>query len=88
MSLVPDLDPYFGLSGLSVMKWVLVQHPETHVCSPGLYSSKEKHTVSVHVPLMTGTAVSHNFGIPASEGNPTSCVQADGSSNMSSVLSD
>ena len=43
--------------------------------------------MSVHVPLMTGIAVPHNSGIPASEGNPASCVQVDGSSNMSSVLS-
>ena len=43
--------------------------------------------MSVHIPLMTGTAVSHNSRILASEGNPSSCVQADGSSNMSSVLS-
>ena len=43
--------------------------------------------MSIHIPLMTGTMVSHNSGILASKGNPASCVQADGSSNMSSVLS-
>ena len=41
----------------------------------------------MHVPLMARTTVSHNSGIPAFEGNPSSRVQADGSSNMLSVLS-
>ena len=43
--------------------------------------------MSVHVPLMIGSVLSHNPGIPASEGNPASYVQADDSNNMSSVLS-
>ena len=64
-----------------------MQHPKTNVRSPDLYWDKKKHTVFVHVPLMTGTVVSHNTGIPAFEDNPASCVQADGSSNMSSILS-
>ena len=64
-----------------------MQHLETGTCSLSPYWGKEEHTMSVHVPLMTGTEVSHNSGIPAFEGDPASCVQADGSSNMSSVLS-
>ena len=38
------------------------------------------------VSLMTGTVVSHNSGTSTSVGNPFSCAQADGSGNMSSVL--
>ena len=37
----------------------------------------------VYVPLITGTEVSHNSGIPASKDNPASSVQANGSGNMS-----
>ena len=43
--------------------------------------------MSVHVPLMIGTEVPHNPGIPASVGNPVSCVQAGGSDSMSFALS-
>ena len=43
--------------------------------------------MSAHVPLTTGAVVSHNSGIPASEGNPASYVQVDGSNNMSSAPS-
>ena len=39
----------------------------------------------VHVPLITKTLVFRNFGIPASEGNPVSCVQAGDNGNTSSV---
>ena len=42
--------------------------------------------MSVHGPLMTGTKVSYNPGIPASEGNPVSSVQTGGTGNMLSVL--
>ena len=41
----------------------------------------------VHVPLMIGIEVSHNPGIPASMGNPISCVQVGGSDSMSSAPS-
>ena len=44
--------------------------------------------MSTLVPLMTGTALSQNPGILASEGNPASHVRADGRNNMSSVLTD
>ena len=42
--------------------------------------------MSASVPLMTGIALSRNPRIPASRGNPTSYVQADGRNNKSSVL--
>ena len=43
--------------------------------------------MSMHVPLMIGTQVSHNLGIPASVGNLVSCVQAGGNDSMSSAPS-
>ena len=43
--------------------------------------------MSAPVPLMTGTAMSHNSEILSSERNPASYVQADGSGSMSSILS-
>ena len=55
-----------------------MHHPETDTSFPGPYWNKENPTVSMHIPLMIGTTVSHNPGIPASEGNFVSCVQADG----------
>ena len=42
--------------------------------------------MSMYVPLMTRTAVSHNLGIPTFEGNSALCAHADGNKNMSSVL--
>ena len=63
-----------------------MQHHETDIGSHGPYRDKENPIVPMHVPLMTRTAVSHNLGILASEGNFVSCVQADGSRNMSSTL--
>ena len=65
-----------------------MQHPGTDTGSPGPCWVKEKQTVFVHVPLMIGTEVSHNFRIPASMGNPVSSVQAGGNGNMSPVLAD
>ena len=44
--------------------------------------------MSAPVPQMTRTTLSRNPGILASRGNPTSYVQVDGRSNMSSVLTD
>ena len=40
----------------------------------------------MNVPLMTGTEVSHNSGILASEDSPVSCVHAGGNRNMFSGL--
>ena len=40
----------------------------------------------MHVPLMTGTEVSHNFGIPSFEDNSASGVQVDGNGNMVPAL--
>ena len=42
--------------------------------------------MSVHAPLMTGTVVSCNFGIPVSEGNPVLSVHAGGTGNTLSAL--
>ena len=64
-----------------------VPHPKTDTGSLSLYWGKERQTVSVHVPLMIGTEVSHNPGIPTFVGNPVSCVQADASDRMSSAPS-
>ena len=71
---------------MSVKKKELVQHTETDTGSPGTCWGKEEQTASVNVPLMTETVVSRNSGIPASEGNPVSCVQASDNGNTSSAL--
>ena len=42
--------------------------------------------MSASVPLMTGTALSHNSGILAFMDNPFSCAKADGNRSMSSTL--
>ena len=62
-----------------------MQHPGTDIGPSGPYWDEKEQTVSMHVPLMTGTALSHNFGILASKCNPASYVQADGSGSMSSA---
>ena len=64
-----------------------VPHLRNDTGSPGSCWGKERQTVSMHVPLMIRTEVSHNLGIPASMGNLVSCVQACGSDNMSYALS-
>ena len=58
----------------------------TNTCSLGPWWGREEQIESVKVPLMIGTGVSHNSGIPASEGNLVSSVQAGGNRNMSSAL--
>ena len=63
-----------------------MQHTGTDIDSLGPCRGKEEQPVSASVSLMVGTELSQNPGILASEGNPVSCVQADGSNNMSSVL--
>ena len=63
-----------------------MQHLGTDTGSLSPCWGKNKHTMSVHVPLMTGTMPSKNPGIFASEGNPASYVQANGNGNMSLVL--
>ena len=40
----------------------------------------------MYVPLMAGTKVSYNSGIPAFEDNPASIVEVDGNGNMSPAL--
>ena len=63
-----------------------MQCPTTNIVSPDPWWGKEEQTVSVHVPLMTRTEVSHNFGILAFEDNLASSVQADGNGNMAPAL--
>ena len=63
-----------------------MQCPSIDTGSPGPWWGKEEQIESVHVPLMIGTAVSHNSGILASEDNPVSCVQAGCNGNMSFAL--
>ena len=60
-----------------------MQRPTTNTISPGPLCDKEEQIAFVYIPLMTKTEVSHNSGIPASEDNPASSVQADGSGNKS-----
>ena len=61
-------------------------YSETDNGSSGPCWSKKEQAVSEYVSLMIRTMVSHNPGTSASMGNPISCAQADGSGNMSSVL--
>ena len=51
-----------------------MQHLVTNTDSPGPWWGKEEQVVSANISLMTGTRVSHNPGIPASEDNLVSCV--------------
>ena len=51
-----------------------MQCPRTNTGSLGPWWGGVEQTECVNVPLMTGTGVSHNPGIPSSEGNPASCV--------------
>ena len=62
-----------------------MQHHEISTSSSGPHWGEKEKTVSVPVPLMTGTEVSY---IPASVGNLVSHVRADGNENISSVLTD
>ena len=63
-----------------------MQNLETDTGSPSPYRDKENPIVSVHIPLMTRTAMSHNLEILVFEGNFVSCVQADASRNMSLAM--
>ena len=51
-----------------------MQRPKIVTGSSSPWWGKEEKNESTSVPLMTGTKVSHNSGILASEGNPASCV--------------
>ena len=65
-----------------------MQYPETSTGPLGPHWSEKEQIVFTLVPLMSGTKVSHNHGIPASAGNLNlvSYIRADGNGNMSSVL--
>ena len=63
-----------------------MQHLENDTGPSGPYWGDNEQTASVPVPLMTGIAASQYPEILASEGNPTSYVQANGRINISFVL--
>ena len=63
-----------------------MQHSETDAGLTGPHWGEKEQIASAPVPLMTGIAPSQYPEILASEGNPTSYVQADGRYNISSVL--
>ena len=64
-----------------------MQHLETDNSPSGPHWGEKEQTMSAPVPLMTGTTLSHNSGIPTSVDNPVSCAQADGNGSMSSAQS-
>ena len=86
MSSILDIDPYLGLSGLSVLEKAPVLHPEIDTGLFDLHRGEKEQTMSTPVPLITRTKVSRILGILASTGNLVSHVRADGSNNMSSAL--
>ena len=51
-----------------------MQHPETDAGSSGPHWGEKEQIVSAPLPLMTGTTLSQNPEILASEGNPASYV--------------
>ena len=61
---------------------------ETETGSSGLYRALEEYTVSSHVLLLTGTALSQNPRIPVSRGNPSSYVLPARKGSTTSTQSD
>ena len=88
MSPVPDLDQYPGPSSLFVLSKVLVWHSATETGSSEPYRGEKEQTVSVLVPPISGTAVSHILGISIFMGNLASYVEVGDSRNISSALLD
>ena len=64
---------------------MLVPHLWIDVGSFGPYWGVEESTVSTLAPLMIGTTVSHNIGIPVVGGNPIYSVWAGGTANTPSI---
>ena len=64
-----------------------MKHPEIDTSLLGPHLGEKEQTMSAHVPLMIGTVMSHNFGIPAPVDNSISCAQDDGNGSMSSTPS-
>ena len=87
VSPIPD-KPIPVPSSLSMLPKVLVWNFVTETGSSYPYWGEKEQTVSVYVPSMSGTTVSHILGIFALVGNPASCVQAGNSRNISSALPD
>ena len=65
-----------------------MHHPETNTGLSSPHWGEKEQIVSTLVPLMIGTALSHNSWILASMDNPVLCAQADGNDSMSSAPSD
>ena len=76
--MAPDLclDPYSGLSDMSVIKKALAQYPVPETGPSGPSWGKKEQTMVVDAPLVPEIVVSHNSRIPDSRGNPFSHVQA------------
>ena len=64
-----------------------MQHLGTNIDSPGPCWGKEEQTAFMHVPLIIGTVMSHNYEIPTSMDNLVSCAQAYANGSMSSASS-
>ena len=64
-----------------------MKHPETDTGHSSPHWGEKEQIMSAPIPLMIGTALSHNSGILASMDNPVSFAQADGNSSMSYVSS-
>ena len=62
-----------------------MQHPEINTSPSGPHWGEKVQTVFASIPLMNGTALSHNSEILASVDNPVSCAQVDGNGSMSSA---
>ena len=84
----PDLylDPYSGLSNLSVTEKALVQYPMPETGPSGPSWGKKEQTVSVDAQLVLETVVSQNSRIPTSKGNLVSHVQAADNGSIYSAL--
>ena len=70
------LNPYSGLSDMSVIEKALAQYPAPETGPSGPSWGKKEQTMSVDAPLVPKTIMSHNSGILASRGNLVSHVQA------------
>ena len=64
-----------------------MHHPKTDTSLSSPHWGEKEQIVSTPIPLITGTMLPHNSGIPASVDNPVSFAQADGNSSMSYVWS-
>ena len=63
-----------------------MQFPTIDIVSHGPWWGQEEQIASVYVPLMIGTEVSYDYGIPTFKDNPPSSVQVDGNGNTALAL--